>query len=415
MRALGEDRVRPERAQLARDAERQSARRKRRPRAPGGARPRRARSVASPPRAVARRRREHAEVELVAERVELALRATPIERQRVARAPDHQRRAASRRRPRLTSACSIRPSRIRGSASSLDGRRRRRGERARSPSSADDALDRGRERGGVAGRHEQAVLAVADDLRERRRPRSRSRASRRRAPRRQRVREVLPGGGEERRVGGPEEREHVVARPRAEEADAVVETPSSAARALERRPLGPVADDEQLDAGNACERLRARPRAPSAPSAGRRMPSVGPVDAEHGARAPRASGAPARPARGSGRRSRAPRGGPSRAQSRGGTRSGQTTRARATQRGRSRRAERPRTRAPPRCAWNASSVAGEATRAPLALVRLVGGELDDERPSRECRAERRAAHHARRVDDVGAAGAHGATSRTTAR
>ena len=304
------------------------------------------------------------------------------------------------RRPRPTIACTIRR-RIRGSASSSTDGAAAAASDARSAVVADEALDRGGDRGDVARRHEQAVLPVADDLRDpadRRRDHRRSRGERLE----QRVREVLPGGGQERRVGGAEERDHVVARPGAEEADAI-----RRARARRRDARAPPAPGPSPRTSSSTPGTRASASSASSSAfcavSRPAMPSAEPVDAERRARLVARRVRRHARAPGSGRRSRAPGRGPSRARSRGGTRSARRPGARDGARRCASRAAN-RTRSPPRCAWNCLERAVEPAGAPLPLVRLVGDELDDERPPRERRAERGTAHHRRRVDAVGAAG-----------
>ena len=161
VRALGEYRVGRPVAQLAGDAGGQRAV-EQRPveRGHGGAALERERAVAG--RRVARRGGENAQREPLLERRELPLER-PVQRKPVASAPDHEdARLHGSRSP--TIACTIRR-RIRGSASSsTDGAAA--AERRAKRVVVDEAVDGGGDRGDVARRDEQAVLPVANDLRD---------------------------------------------------------------------------------------------------------------------------------------------------------------------------------------------------------------------------------------------------------
>src|SRR4051812_34129123 len=118
---------------------------------------------------------------------------------------------------------------------------------------AEVAADGLGERLAVTERDEQPVHAVADDLGDT--------AGRRCEYRRSggegldnRVREVLPAGRENRRVGRSEELDHTLARLGAQEAHAALE-PELGDIALERRPLVPLTGDEERDALVRRERL----------------------------------------------------------------------------------------------------------------------------------------------------------------
>src|SRR5207244_8554581 len=77
---------------------------------------------------------------------------------------------------------------------------------------------------------------------------------------RDRGREVVPPGGQQRRVGGADELEDTLARERAEEAGTAVEA-ELARPLLERDPLVAVADDEERHTVDACESLERRRQA----------------------------------------------------------------------------------------------------------------------------------------------------------
>ena len=287
LRALGEHRVGPEAAQLARDAKRQRARRTRARRAHAAAtgRTRWKRVVA---RRAAAGAREHAHVELGRERVEL-LRERRRERQRVARAADHEQpllHATARselgldRREDRFLRVARRPMPAAAAAS-----------RARSASSAKKRPIARRAPPGRRGGDEQAVLAVAHDLGHAAdRRRDHRGADRERLD--DRVREVLPGRREQRGVGGTEQAQHRSRGTLPEEADAPVEPELArrGARAL-RAPA------------RRRRRRASRPDAPRAPRAPRRAPSAGragpaktssvPVELELARAARRAAAAPA--------------------------------------------------------------------------------------------------------------------------
>ena len=171
-----------------------------------------------------RRGREHAHVELAAERVELA-REARRERQPVAGPADEEDAwlaHGARVRATRSSVCSSSAKTRSGAYLATDAaaalaeaapqaRRRRRSGGSASA-----------ERASVAERNEQPVLAVGHDLGDA--------AGRRREHRRadgerldDRVREVLPARREDRRVGGGEELDDALARQRTEEAHALAE------------------------------------------------------------------------------------------------------------------------------------------------------------------------------------------------
>ena len=279
LRALGQDRVRTEGTELARDPKRQE-RVEREPveRArPHGSHEVEARIGRSGATTGAR---EHPHVELGREGVEL-LRERRGERERVTRAPDHEQpllHATARRSSAsmvVKTASSDRPSTDPAAASDSFARR---------ASSAEEAPDRVGERRGVSRRDEQAVLAVMHDLGHT----AHGRGDDRRADRQRlddRVGEVLPGGRKQRGIAGTEQAQDPLARDAPEEADAPVE-PELANTALERRALRPVAGDDE-------GHVRSASRGPAAP---RRAPSAARGDPRRRARArrPRAPRAAAR-------------------------------------------------------------------------------------------------------------------------
>ena len=246
--ALREDRIRRMPPELARDPHRQRSvehgpveRRDRRPALE------RERAVAG--RAVSRRGREHPEVEPLLERVELA-RERCAERQAVPRPPDHQHPGLHR-----PASSMIRTIRSSTRASAEVGHRvgGLGGERRAKSLVAGEPADRRRDRLDVAGRDEQAVLLVVDDLRDAAdRGRDDGRSHRERLD--DAVREVLPGRGGERGVRRAVQREDLVAGERPGEADAVGDA-ERAGPTLERLPLGPVARHDQRDVADAGDRL----------------------------------------------------------------------------------------------------------------------------------------------------------------
>ncbi len=145
-----------------------------------------------------------------------------------------------------------------------------------------DPFDRRGDRTDVVRRDEQPVLPVDNNLGD---PadgsRDHGRPDRKRLE--QRVRQVLPRRREQRGVDGPEEREDVVARAGAEKTHAIRD-PEPGRVTLERVALGAVAEDEELDVGDAregfervAERLlrgepsRGAEREPSNPERGARL------------------------------------------------------------------------------------------------------------------------------------------------
>ena len=217
-----------------------------------------------------------------------------------------------------------------------------------------------------------------------------------------RVREVLPRRREQRRVGGAEELDTSSRVPGAEEAHAVAEAELAAARARALRARG-----RRRARAATRRRTRASGRERVAERLLRRQPARRTRARARRCRAPRAppraAAARAAAAPGSGRpidplRVEAPA---ERDLAQVGARRRRTCAARRRAAVRVARSARTR-RASARRAWNSSSVPANRPDAALALERLVGDELDDERPPRDARAERGAAHHRRRVDDVGA-------------
>ena len=104
-----------------------------------------------------------------------------------------------------------------------------------------------------ARRHEQPVDAVDDDLAD---PADGRRDERRADGERldRRVREVLPVAGEDRRLRAGQGLQHLVARQRADEANAAVQA-GSARVLLEPGAVGAVADDGQLGVRHVRERV----------------------------------------------------------------------------------------------------------------------------------------------------------------
>ena len=195
-----------------------------------------------------------------------------------------------------------------------------------------------------------------------------------------------------------EEAEHVLARPGSEEADPPVE-PELRSAPLERRALRTVAQHQELDAGHPGERregiaerlLRGQPPA---------VPERRPANPE-GARASSRDGSDGSSGAGFGTTVDAPWvEPPAERDRRAGTRSGRRS-CGARRSAAVRVARSSRTRSPPRTRWNSVERAVEPSRAALPLVRLVGDELDDERPPCERCAEGGTPHHRRRVDAVG--------------
>ena len=233
------------------------------------------------------------------------------------------------------------------------------------------------------GRDEQAVLAVAHELRH---PADGGRDHR--GPDGEglhdRVREVLPGGGEERGVGRAEEREHAVPVERAEEADAAVERRARQRAPANFRQIRAVPGDRagsrpstRTSASSATSSAFCRVIRPANASAARRRralraPRRGREEAEAGSRV-RQHGDPLlgdAPATASAARYAL-------GQTRWPTRRSARSRAWRSS----------RTRSPPPKRWNSSRSPSKSPQAPRALVGLVRDELDDDGPPRERRSE----------------------------
>ena len=360
LRALGEHGVRPERAQLARHAKREKRVERR--------------SVERPrPDGRTSRKRGSAPVRL---HPTLASTRTSSSAERASNfcASDGRSGSEYRDRPTMSSRFFTRPPSASSASIAREDRLLRVAlDRSRSGASAgarrkgvvaEEAPDRVGERRGVAGRHEQAVLAVADDLRHAADGgRDHRTADGERLD--DRVREVLPGGREHGGVGGAEEAKDRLARDAAEEAHARVE-PELAHSSLERQALRPVAGDHERHVRRCGERLeRDAERLLRAEPAGEHEDVARRARARREAR--RATASAGSRARDSAEPRRAPGRAPNAARRRGGTRSGR------------RRVARP---SAPRSASRAGS-------APDRLLRRAGTRRASRRSGRSASRARR--------------------------
>ena len=242
VRTLDEDGVGPRPAQLAAGAERQAEEVEGAVEAARPVRPRELEdAVAS--RGAVDAARQHAQVEPLEEHVELRLQAL-AERQPVPRPADQQQPPLPAHPAASWSSAS---SRVYTGSGSNRSDRARRGRPQPFPQALvrEEASDRGRERLRVAGRHEQAVLAVRDDLGDSADAgRDHGRADR--EPLDHGVREVLPPGREHLGVGGGEQLEDGLPRLRAQEAHAVPEA-ELGDEGVQPSAVRPVAGDHEGD------------------------------------------------------------------------------------------------------------------------------------------------------------------------
>ena len=237
-----------------------------------------------------------------------------------------------------------------------------------------------------AGRHEQPVDAVGDDLAD---AADGGRDQRRADGQRLDggVREVLPVAGEDGRLGAGERVQHLLPRQRADEAHPAVQ--AGVVRVLlEAGAVGAVADDRQRGRRHVGERVEG--------DVHRLLP--GQAAREDEPAALRRRRLARRPARGSARRAGARSRGPSRARSRRGSGSGRSASSRARS-ARVRARFSAASRAPPAC-WKSSSV---PSKRPQRRARSYAGSETSFATSgrREPHARRRGGGvGGRRVDDV---------------